>query len=115
MESELGGRASISAPASSTSYGGLACHAHSHIFASLKIAITLAFVGAVISETVASNQGIGYLMISASSTFRVPLVFAALLVIAAMGVACTLSHLYSSVATPDGRSEILKGGFGSGG
>ena len=56
-------------------------------FASLKIAITLAFVGAVISETVASNVGIGYLMLSASSTFRVPLVFAALLVIAAMGMA----------------------------
>jgi NitT/TauT family transport system permease protein len=57
-----------------------------YFFASLKIAITLAFVGAVISETVASNQGIGYLMLSASSTFRVPLVFAALLVIAAMGI-----------------------------
>jgi NitT/TauT family transport system permease protein len=57
-----------------------------YFFASLKIAITLAFVGAVISETVASNQGIGYLMLTASSTFRVPLVFAALLVIAAMGI-----------------------------
>lgn len=57
-----------------------------YFFASLKIAITLAFVGTVISETVASNEGIGYLMLSASSTFRVPLVFAALLVIAAMGI-----------------------------
>lgn len=58
-----------------------------YFFASLKIAITLAFVGAVISETVASNVGIGYLMMTASATFRVPLVFAALLVIAAMGIA----------------------------
>ena len=57
-----------------------------YFFASLKIAITLAFVGSVISETVASNQGIGYLMMAASSTFRVPLVFAALFVIAAMGI-----------------------------
>jgi NitT/TauT family transport system permease protein len=57
-----------------------------YFFASLKIAITLAFVGAVISETVAANQGIGYLMLTASTTFRVPLVFAALLVIAAMGI-----------------------------
>lgn len=57
-----------------------------YFFASLKIAITLAFVGTVISETVASNEGIGYLMLAASSTFRVPLVFAALLVIAAMGI-----------------------------
>jgi NitT/TauT family transport system permease protein len=57
-----------------------------YFFASLKIAITLAFVGTVISETVASNNGIGYLMMAASSTFRVPLVFAALLVIALMGI-----------------------------
>jgi NitT/TauT family transport system permease protein len=57
-----------------------------YFFASLKIAITLAFVGSVISETVASNRGIGYLMMAASSTFRVPLVFAALFVIAAMGI-----------------------------
>jgi NitT/TauT family transport system permease protein len=35
---------------------------------------------------VASNVGIGYLMMNASATFRVPLVFAALLVIAGMGI-----------------------------
>jgi NitT/TauT family transport system permease protein len=57
-----------------------------YFFASLKVAITFAFIGAVISETIASNRGIGYLMLSASSTFRVPLVFAGLLVVAAMGV-----------------------------
>ena len=57
-----------------------------YLFASLKIAITLAFIGSVISETVASNQGIGYLMLSASSRFEVPLVFAGLLVVGAMGI-----------------------------
>lgn len=57
-----------------------------YFFASLKVAITLAFVGSVISETIAGNKGIGYLMLSASSSFRVPLVFAGLLVIAVMGV-----------------------------
>ncbi len=56
------------------------------LFASLKIAITLAFIGSVISETVASNEGIGYLMVAASSRFEVPLVFAGLIVIAIMGV-----------------------------
>ena len=58
-----------------------------YLFASLKIAIALAFVGCVVSESIASNVGIGYLMLSASASFRVPLVFAGLLVIAAMGVA----------------------------
>ncbi len=58
-----------------------------YLFASLKVAATLAFVGAVIAETVAANRGIGYLMLSASSRFEVPLVFAGLVVVAAMGVA----------------------------
>jgi NitT/TauT family transport system permease protein len=58
-----------------------------YFFASLKVAITLAFVGAVISETIASNDGIGYLMLQSASQFRVPLMFAGLMVIAAMGIA----------------------------
>lgn len=58
-----------------------------YFFASLKVAITLAFVGSVISETVASNLGIGYLMMSASSSMNMPLVFAGLIVIGVMGVA----------------------------
>lgn len=62
-----------------------------YFFASLKVAITLAFVGAVIAETLASNDGIGYLMIQASAQFRVPLMFAGLAVIAAMGVVTYLA------------------------
>ena len=58
-----------------------------YLFASLKVAITLAFVGAVVSETIASNKGIGNMMMIASSNFDVPLTFAGLLVLAAMGVA----------------------------
>ncbi|MFN8723229.1 MAG: ABC transporter permease, partial [Rhodospirillales bacterium] len=57
-----------------------------YFFASLKVAITLAFVGAVISETIASNEGIGFLMLQASSQFRIPLMFAGVVVIAVMGV-----------------------------
>jgi NitT/TauT family transport system permease protein len=55
-------------------------------FASLKIAITLAFVGSVIAEIVAGNSGIGNVMLIASSNFNVPLVFAALIVVGVMGV-----------------------------
>jgi len=57
-----------------------------YFFASLKIAITLAFVGSVLSETVAANQGIGYLMMSAGSQMRMPLVFAGLAVISVMAM-----------------------------
>ena len=58
-----------------------------YFFASLKVSITLAFVGAVISETLASNDGIGYLMVQAASQFQTPLMFAGVTVIAAMGIA----------------------------
>jgi NitT/TauT family transport system permease protein len=57
-----------------------------YFFASLKISITVAFVGSIIAETVASNKGIGHLMMVASSRFEVPLVFAGLIVTAIMGV-----------------------------
>lgn len=57
-----------------------------YFFASLKVAISLAFVGSVISETVASNEGIGHLMLVASSSFRTPLLFAGLVVIAVLGI-----------------------------
>lgn len=55
-------------------------------FASLKIAITLAFVGSVLSETVASNRGIGTVMMLASANFDVALVFAGLFALAFLGV-----------------------------
>ncbi|WP_416882715.1 ABC transporter permease [Marivita sp.] len=57
-----------------------------YFFASLKVAITLSFVGAVLSETVASNRGIGNVMMTASSNFQVSLVFAGLIILAMLGV-----------------------------
>ena len=55
-------------------------------FASLKVAVSSAFVGSVISETVASNAGIGYLMAVAASDFNTRLAFGGLAVLAALGV-----------------------------
>ena len=57
-----------------------------YFFASLKVAITLAFVGTIISETVASASGIGYLMMAATANFDTPLVFAGLIVVAVLGI-----------------------------
>src|SRR6201985_3316847 len=83
-----------------------------YFFASLKVAATLAFVGTVISETVASNRGIGNLMMIASSSFDVPLVFAGLFILAILGVA-----LYAGFSLIEGRvtgwavrSENFSGG-----
>jgi NitT/TauT family transport system permease protein len=57
-----------------------------YFFASLKVSITVAFVGSIVAETVAGNSGIGNLMLVASSRFDVPLAFAGLLVTSVMGI-----------------------------
>jgi len=65
-----------------------------YLFASLKISITLAFIGTVISETVGGNRGIGFLMLSASARNDAATTFAGLFAIAVMGIvmyaACAL-------------------------
>ena len=58
-----------------------------YLFGSLKVAITLAFVGTVVSETVGANAGLGYQIALAGSNFQMPLVFAALLLLAFEGIA----------------------------
>jgi NitT/TauT family transport system permease protein len=68
-----------------------------YLFASLKIAITLAFVGTVLAETVASNRGIGNAMMIASGNFDVPLVFAGLFILSFLGV--VLYAIFSLVET----------------
>src|SRR5215207_11578760 len=57
-----------------------------YFFASLKVAITLAFVGTVLAEMTAGDSGIGYLMQSAGSQQRMPLAFAGLVTIGAMAM-----------------------------
>ncbi len=58
-----------------------------YFYGSLKIAITLAFVGTVLAEMTAGDSGIGYLMQSAGSQQRMPLAFAGLVTIGAMAMA----------------------------
>jgi NitT/TauT family transport system permease protein len=57
-----------------------------YLFGSLKVAITLAFIGSVISETVGGNRGIGFLMLSAGARNDTATTFAGLFAIAIMGV-----------------------------
>src|SRR6202007_2140176 len=61
-------------------------HTLPYFFASLKVAITLALIGSVISESVASNSGIGNLMLQAQAQFQVPLIFAGLIALAIEGI-----------------------------
>ena len=57
-----------------------------YFYASLKVAITLAFVGTTVSEMTAANEGIGYLLISAGSSMQMGLAVGGLVVIGAMAM-----------------------------
>ena len=66
-----------------------------YFYGSLKVAITLAFVGTTVSEMTAANEGIGYLLISAGSSMQMGLAFAGLVVVGAM--AMVMYELFSWV------------------
>lgn len=51
-----------------------------------KVAVTLAVIGAVIGEFVGSSEGLGNLLLSATSQINTPLAFASLFALAAMGM-----------------------------
>lgn len=57
-----------------------------NIFTGIKIAATLAPVGAVIGEFVASNRGLGYVLIQAVGSMTTDLAFAAVFLVSAFGV-----------------------------
>jgi NitT/TauT family transport system permease protein len=61
-------------------------HALPAIFSGLKVSVTLAVVGAVVGEFVGSNSGIGYVLQRSIGTFDLPTMFAALVILALLGV-----------------------------
>ena len=56
------------------------------LFAGMKVAISLALVGAIVGEFVSSQRGLGYVILSAQGTFDTARVFAAIGVLAVMGM-----------------------------
>ncbi|MGQ9368692.1 ABC transporter permease [Azospirillum sp. ST 5-10] len=57
-----------------------------YLFAAMKVAITVAFIGSITSESIAANKGIGNAMLIASSNFDMPLLFAALTLVSVTGI-----------------------------
>lgn len=58
-----------------------------YIFVGLKIAITLAVIGAVVGEFVGATKGLGYVVVASGETANTSLAFAAIALLAAMSVA----------------------------
>ncbi len=55
------------------------------LFAGLKVAMSLALVGAIVGEFVSSQKGLGYIILSAQGNFDTPRVFAAILILSILG------------------------------
>jgi NitT/TauT family transport system permease protein len=85
-----------------------------YIFSGMKISITLAIIGVIVSEFVASQEGIGYLIKLAGGLLDTPLMMAAIAVLSVSGLA-----LYGLIAlaehhavywqTPDESGERSRG------
>lgn len=58
-----------------------------YIFAGFKIGITLAVVGAIVGEFIASNGGLGFLLLAANNSIDTPLLFAIVAVLSVLSVA----------------------------
>lgn len=56
------------------------------MFAGMKVAISLALVGAIVGEFVSAQRGLGYVILSAQGMFDTPRVFAAITVLAVVGM-----------------------------
>lgn len=61
-----------------------------YIFSGMKISIVLAVTVVIVAEFVGSNEGLGYMILRATSNHDLPLAFAALFVAALIGLALSL-------------------------
>jgi len=55
-------------------------------FSGLKVAITLALIGAVVGEFVGSDKGLGYIILSATSYWKADLAFGAIFLLSLMAI-----------------------------
>jgi len=61
-------------------------NSYSYLFPSLKIASTLAVIGATIGEFIGASKGIGYLIVNSSYYLNTSLMFAAIIFISVVGI-----------------------------
>ena len=64
-----------------------------YVFSGMKVAAILAVAGAVVGEFIASDRGLGYLMIQVQSALDTPAMFMAVIVLTGLGIALYLVTL----------------------
>jgi NitT/TauT family transport system permease protein len=76
------------------------------LFSGMKIAITLAVIGAVIGEFVGGNRGLGYLIIISNQELDTPLAFAAIFLLSLGGILLyALIEAAERIAVPWGATD----------
>jgi NitT/TauT family transport system permease protein len=83
------------------------------VFGGMKISITLAVIGVVVAEFVASQRGIGYLIVMANGLLDTPLMMAAIVALSVMGLGLygAIALLERMVIYWQPTSEPARGGF----
>jgi NitT/TauT family transport system permease protein len=71
-------------------------YAMPHIFAGLKVGVTVAMIGVIVGEFVTAQEGLGYIIMFASAAAETALVFAAIFLLCALGLG-----LYGLVAVAE--------------
>jgi NitT/TauT family transport system permease protein len=86
-----------------------------NIFGGLKVAITLAVVGAVVGEFIAADEGLGYLLVVANGYLDTPLMFAGIIALSGMGILFfLLIEILERILVPwrsGNRHETAQGGM----
>jgi NitT/TauT family transport system permease protein len=62
-------------------------HALPALFSGMKVAISLALIGAIVGEFVAAKRGLGYLIMLSQGQYDTPTMFAAIVILALLGIA----------------------------
>jgi NitT/TauT family transport system permease protein len=76
-------------------------HALPSIFAGFKVAMTLSVIGTIVGEFVASNSGVGYLLLVATGSMNTALMFAGIVVLTVIGVVLfEVMELLEKVVSP---------------
>jgi NitT/TauT family transport system permease protein len=79
-------------------------------FGGLKVAVTLAVIGAVVGEFVGSSDGLGYVLITATGNVDTPLVFASIVLMSLIGIVLFgVVELLERLATPWHHSRRFEG------
>jgi NitT/TauT family transport system permease protein len=58
------------------------------LFSGLKVAITLAVIGAIVAEFIGADKGLGYLILTSSGAMRTAVMFGVLLLLSVLGTLC---------------------------